>query len=384
MFLKFREMAQLPSAASTRPIVLSSPLFSINGIKLYLRSGRDIGASIFWEQQHVLQFLAVVDRVNYRKMQSRRGRLEKLCCDWSFTDAFATGDRSMGSTVVLTSPLLIVWLLRFSRDATHNRVSARPHMVKKLLFDFDEMALQGFAAHAVYSPIQVFTGCGMFCGELHFAGGAAVRAARDLLANQPRVVELWHRVKELRAADHWCQGMSNIEDASMGTWLLFLEVAVHTLRPGSEMRDLLCCIGRAVLERLCTGIELWLLLRYVPTMTGSEVVNPILKKDGSRTRRDSWSKAVALFNAQAATGSTTTFLAGALGDKHIDSAICRSCANIYLGKLGAKMSENRRWSIAWDPGGYSGHQYNVGLAWTADSKLAVTLPVKVIRVEKEK
>ena len=141
--------------------------------------------------------------------------------------------------------------------------------------------------------------------------------------------------------------------------------------------DILHSLRIHALSRLSVCIDVWLLVVYAPQMTGLEVIQPLLSKGGGRQRMDDWTKCGALYRARQAHGSSSTFLEGALRDKNLDAAITRASCNIYLSKLGEQQAHQRRWSIAWDPGTYSGHQYNIGLAYSPDSGKAMTLPVKV-------
>jgi len=129
--------------------------------------------------------------------------------------------------------------------------------------------------------------------------------------------------------------------------------------------------------KLALGVELWLMLIYVPTMTGSEKVNELFTKSGlRRVRMDDWTKAGAIWKARQAHGSSSTFLEADVDDRHLDAAISQASCNIFLGKTTAEFSKVRRLSLAWDPGTYSGHQYNIGLAHTIDFNLASPMPVK--------
>eukprot|EP00969_Alexandrium_andersonii_P179675 7941749-Alexandrium_andersonii.AAC.1 len=55
-----------------RPFPLGSPCFPINGVKLYRLPSRELGQSIYWEQQHFLPGLGVSNAVQYRKQQAKR------------------------------------------------------------------------------------------------------------------------------------------------------------------------------------------------------------------------------------------------------------------------------------------------------------------------
>ena len=102
---------------------------------------------------------------------------------------------------------------------------------------------------------------------------------------------------------------------------------------------------------------------YVPGMSGSEKVRELLTKGGlRRVRMDDWTKAGATWKARQAHGSSSTFLEAATGDRHLDDAITRAFCNIFFAKVATEFCGVRRLSLAWDPGTYSGHQSNVGLA----------------------
>ena len=145
----------------------------------------------------------------------------------------------------------------------------------------------------------------------------------------------------------------------------------------TTLRAVLDSISVEALRKIAVSIELWVLFVVVPRLTGSEQVQPLVSKNGRRYGRDSWTQKEALLRSTAAGGSSRTFLAGALGDLHIDNAINRAACNLLFDKLRHTFQGVRRLSVNFDPGTYAGHSYNAGLVWSADNKTGAPLPVKV-------
>ena len=363
-----------------KPIVLASSAFCIHGIKGYHSPARTIGQSFFWEQQHLLQYLGIPGnaRVEFRKGQLKRDRLGTVCEDWGLhNDNFLTGIKSMGDTVVLSTALATPWLFAMLFKSGGRHIPQGRHILLKQVVDsFASLAKRGIDLYSLKSALQVLNPDDAILGEVAFRGGDPVRPGRDLLSLYPELNCMFEHVREWLAADTVWSLPAAIEEASLLDWVLFACLPHADRRLVPRHRVLVRQLRIATLDRLAAGIEIWMLLGYCPTMTGHELVLPLHRKNG-RQRMDSWTKAQALFRARSAHGSSSTFLEGATCDRHLDDAVTRAICNVYLDKLQALHSQHRRWSIAWGPASYSGHQYNLGLAFSADTGKAMPLPAKV-------
>ena len=147
------------------------------------------------------------------------------------------------------------------------------------------------------------------------------------------------------------------------------------------MRALASSLAVDANRTMATTIEVLLPVKYVPSLSGREKNRELFTKTGRRGPVDPYTKAGALWRARQAHGSSRTFLHGCLGHRNLDPAITRALGNMYLAKVKPAFSQVRRMSWAWDPGSYSGHRYNLGLAHSIDNDLAATLPAMACMCE---
>ena len=143
-----------------------------------------------------------------------------------------------------------------------------------------------------------------------------------------------------------------------------------------EERDLLGALGVASLTRMASCIEFWILVDYQarPGITPRVVWT----ESGRRSQMDHATKLAAIQRLRRGTGSSTTFIHGATGDRGLDTALTQGTCNLFLQKLQCFQAA-RRISVCWDPGTYTGLHWNVGAAFSVDLgiKNAVALPIKV-------
>ena len=360
-----------------RDIVLESPLFCIAGAKLYRRVGGTLGQSILWEQQHMLKFLGVRDPVAYRKQQHKRGYLDRLCADWTLPDgSWVAGDARLGKTIVLATSLITPWLLsQISPRGGTARESTR-EQARVLLLSFSAMFLRGLQHMPPATRIRVRLPCGAFAGELPLSSADSVPDDRSFVSFAPELGGVWARLQEgLQGKWH----LPDMSSASAIDWCVFAHAyKTFTGSHDAVVLGMMSSLAREANNAIATCIELWLLQIYVPSVTGLERVQILLGKSGrQRVRMDSYTKAGALWKCKQSHGSTSTFLAAALDDPKLDCAINRAVANIYLGKVSSVFADTRRLMWTWDPGSYSGHEYNLGLAYSVDIRKAATVPPKV-------
>ena len=361
---------------AVKPLVLVHPVFCIVGAKLYHDHTCAIGESVWWEQQHFLFKLEVKDRCAYRKQQAKRGCLERLCEQVGLPSSAAAREKKMGDTPCLQTPLLLAWLLPFLLHTKYSDVGEdRATHAKQLLENFGRMAQHEIASSFVRQPLAVKNARGNIVAELPFRGSSAVSLDRHLINLYPEVLDKWEQAKE-SSARQWA--FPALENAQLIDLLVFGAISSTRLRSCKALEAVLVSIKLQALERLSAAIEIYLLLFYVPTLTGAEQIQQLHTKSGKRVKLDDWTKAGALWRCRQAFGSSTTFLVGALQDKHMDAAFSRATCNVYFNKVEKRFANGcKRLSLNFDPGTYSGHSYNVGLAWCIDLDLATVLPVKV-------
>ena len=218
---------------------------------------------------------------------------------------------------------------------------------------------------------------GELVGEVPWSQSRRVVDSRNLCSLYPQIVEYWSAVSDA-LPQPW--RLPAVDEACVLDWLVFVAASGSIVdgRLGSRIHPVLRSLRLDAASVMCLAIELWVMVIYVPSLTGHERVATLLGPSGrQRTRMDDYTKAGALWRCRQAAGSTNTFLQAATGDGKLDGAICRATCNIFLRKVSSAFGGVRRLSWAWDPGSYSGHQYNVGMAHSLDIGKAAAIPVKV-------
>ena len=362
-----------------KPLVLQSSAFAVHGAKLYHCSAGEIGNSLWWEQRHFLAKLEVKDQVSFRKQQAKRSSLHKIAEQRGLSCPSHLGaDSRMASTIVLQTALVAAWLVHFLIHRNHSTEGLKRFSIaNEILHNYDLMSRHPQVASLVKMPLQICAAGGHIIGELPFVGSRAVEMDSHLLNLDDWLPQAWLQVAEWLG---FCWDLPDIQNARLIDWLVFSASA--TTRAGVRMRDrrlpAIAEIKRCSAQRIASAIELFVLLVYVPQLTGAEEVQMLTAKTGMRCKLDAWTKAGALWRCRRSFGSTATFLCGALQDRNLDSAIGRATCNLFFKKLDKEFKPGcRRLCIQFDPGSYSGHSYNLGLAWCLDTDIATALPSKV-------
>ena len=170
-------------------------------------------------------------------------------------------------------------------------------------------------------------------------------------------------------------------EASMFDFVLF-SVLMRGLgrRRSNHSVDIGNLLGRVANKVVSATIEIWLLLKYIPHMNGEASVHTLFAKSGSKkSKMDEITKAKALWRARHADGSSTTFLHGASGDRHVDGAVSTAACNLFLEKIHEAFTGVRSLAWSWDPGPYNGLQVTVGLVYSPDHRIAAPLPIQARR-----
>ena len=76
-------------------------------------------------------------------------------------------------------------------------------------------------------------------------------------------------------------------------------------------------------------------------------------------------------------GSSSTAVRAMTYDKNLDQMITHGMCLIYSRQTLAVFDSCLRLSVNWDPGSYSGFQYNCGLAYSLEADVAAVVPPRV-------
>ena len=281
----------------------------------------------------------------------------------------------MGKTTLLQTQLLLPWLLNTLKPYKHSFApqQQREQLVSTLK-TLHEVALNGYQHAHITPSVKVMVPGTSFAMLAPFRESVEVPEQRHLLKIFPEMCDLWEQAGAV--AEQGGITLAQIQEASLMDWTFFVHFVPKSKLPGPLLAIFreLC---NSVAEQVAQGVELWLLLVYLPSCTGEERVRPLHTEHGTSVRMDDMSKLQALRALKKAKGSSSTYLHGKTGDKHLDDALTHASCNLYLDKLTPVFSSICRLALTWDPGSYSGLSVCLGMGYSPDNGKAATLPVKV-------
>ena len=372
--------ASAAGAPTYRTFVFDSPAVHCPGMPIYRGIGGKVGASMYWEQQHLLRHLGQRGHVEYRERQARSNLLNRLAAEWDLGENSWDADAVFCKTVTLCTTMVLPWLLSTCVRRGPHMADSKTQILGELLRSFGKVALEGLQHLPAVRPLAVRNATGHVVALIPAWPGAGAGSYGDVDKLENLYPEALHAWQEMDSVLPCGWRIAAIEQATMLDWMLFASFA-HRLGSRGALRALLDSIKQEANKVLSLGIEVWLLAQYIPAeMSGRETVATILTKSGrQQIRRNDFSKAVALLRSSAAGGSSGAYMAGALGDAAVDNAMTRAMCSVFFDDLNTVFGggQVRRLSWAWDPGSYGGVQYSVGVCHSLDNNRGAILPVMV-------
>ena len=172
-------------------------------------------------------------------------------------------------------------------------------------------------------------------------------------------------------------------DSSVAEWAyVFYGFAIDKL--GKKFGDVFQAFARSIMpsmfKAIAVGADLYMAYVYLQNVSGSELSQPpqrLRTQTGRRGRMDQLTLGWTIREMNRVAGSTTTIADCVSGNTKVDQLITHASISELFANNRTCMRNTEQVSMVWDPGSYSGHQYNVSYLMDVEIRIATATPVKV-------
>ena len=342
--------------------LLESALIGMGTMSIYASSHRECGSAFLFEQRYWLQAIGVANAIDFRKKEARKKTLARLCEMWALdaTLSFSRpteGETASFPTVVLSSALLLAWLLHKVHDfSKEGQVQATNRAIKAYL-DLAMLGLQHLTGDSISLRIFGKSSSVKRDGTLNLASLFA--ASHQLMADWEAMLLSGH-VPHLGPLPHDMQ-------PSLASALVFLEARCRSSglhasdNPLRHLRD-------AMLKALSFGFEVAINHSMSATSPKAAMIQ-LLTKSGKRIAHQKARKLKWLAHLERCCGSKETMLQSLADGSHSLSAkLCLLENRLYLHRASSSISGATMVAVNWDAATYGGLSVNIALAYDIASK----------------
>ena len=337
------------------------------GVKAYVDLVALPGEQVLWELDYYITLVGIKDWTSYKKQCLKRGTFNNIADSWGLTaDSWMPPNRERGfPSLVFATVFLLPWLLHvFKKPGKHD--GTRLTRVAAVWANLIQMVRDGAALTRQALRLE-------FLDEaLGVSGSGVVLGFDKLLGIFPDLAELWERVERVLASARFV--LAPMHTATIVDWAIFSSMALPMCTKDG-LRNHLAALMRAANSLSSWCLEQWIFLHYFSHMNGREQLRVLRSATGRRRKVDQLEKEQLIHRLRKAHGSSNSFVSACTEHSSLDHQLTLATIAVFVANVQSKFKSARNLSLCWDPGSYGGLDYNVGMCWSSDLRVAAVLPI---------
>lgn len=356
-------------------------------MKCYLVPGAAFGEACYWEEQYLLHSISASGCAKRRKKENRGKVFEKLCEHFALPEIAvkrpAADDDTRIRVRALRTDAVLPWLLQTYQNLKDHGQGmgcvSKSFNAIAMAKQFGLISLQGWSADgardaAVYEVVGKLGD-----DDVRIGVEQGIINVQDMLEHFPFLIALRDAVHAKRPDVNFAE----LGNSSVVSWafVFYYIVKDKLARPYSAIFVLFArSMMQSLFKATAVGADLYLAYVFLPGASATQLLEPLqrLRSDtGRRNRLDQHQLGWTIREMNRVAGSTTTIAACASGNAKVDQLITHAIISELFHCSHRCMQNTSQISIVWDPGSYSGHQYNVTYIMDVGSRIATAAPIKV-------